>query len=270
MQNLDELLKLAKRACVAAGAEILKFYQNFNVSFKSDNSPITQADLSANKKIIEILSPSAIAICSEEQILKASANAPELFWLIDPLDGTREFIKQNGEFCVCIALIFRAQVVLGVIFIPITGELFFATKDSEVGYENLGVLIKNNLKFSPLNLKQVREKTGKNLMFISGKNPSSERIANALNLHQIRIGSAIKFCLLARGDGGIYHRTHPSNIWDNAAGELIATQSGATIIDLKTLKAPKYELNKLKFNNFIVISKNFKDKKDEIVNLALS
>lgn len=257
----DNLLNLAKCAAVAAGAEIMKFYQNCRVSFKEDKSPITQADLAANEKIIEILSQSSLPICSEERI---AATSDELFWLVDPLDGTREFIKQNGEFCVCIALISQARPILGVIFIPVSGELFYATKGGGVKREILGNA-SADVKFSPSNLARTRDKASKNLMFVSGETPVSTRLADALNLHQMRVGSAIKFCLLARGESGIYYRTHPSSIWDNAAGELIASEAGAAMIDLQTLKAPLYDTANLRCGKFIVIGEEFLERKVEIL-----
>jgi len=104
--GLDELLALAIDAAKKANAAIMQNYDKFDVFVKADKSPLTNADLAANDAIIRTLEPSDIAICSEERVLDSKRRmSEERFWLIDPLDGTKEFIARNGEFCVCIALI---------------------------------------------------------------------------------------------------------------------------------------------------------------------
>jgi len=127
---MSELLNLAIKAAISAGGEIMKFYssnsQALKVCLKDDSSPLTSADLAANEVILKELSKSGIKICSEESILQDSDK--DEFWLVDPLDGTKEFLARNGEFCVCIALIKEARPVLGVIFIPVSKELFTLMK----------------------------------------------------------------------------------------------------------------------------------------------
>ena len=187
MRRLNELLSLAKRAAVAAGAQILARLEDYELTRKTDGSPLTSADLAANAAIFEILEPSAVPICSEERILDAKISTQKseilddlkrrigceilggknfsyekldeilganfadeissddenlsrkdaLFWLVDPLDGTREFVKKNGEFCVCVALIWRYRPVLSAVFIPVSGELFYAVKGCDSGCEIL-------------------------------------------------------------------------------------------------------------------------------------
>ena len=120
---MSELLNLAKKAAVNAGAQIMKFYSADNtalkVCLKDDSSPLTSADLAANEAILKELKKSGIDICSEESVLSASSSKEGLFWLVDPLDGTKEFLAHNDEFCVCIALIKDTKPILGVIFLKI-------------------------------------------------------------------------------------------------------------------------------------------------------
>ena len=123
---MKELLKSAIQAAFDAGNEIIKHYDSYDLKYKSDNSPLTSADIAANEAIFSNLQKTKIPICSEEQILQDTDIST--FWLVDPLDGTREFIQKNGQFCVCIALIQDFKPVLGVIFIPTKNEIFYTLK----------------------------------------------------------------------------------------------------------------------------------------------
>ena len=279
MQNL---LNLAKLAALKAGDEIMKFYahkgfddeilaahstlpesarnqnrQDFEVNLKTDHSPVTSADLAANAAIFETLKSSQIRICSEEKILGESART---FWLIDPLDGTKDFIEGSGEFCVCIALIEDGRPVLGVIYVPVTGEIYSAAKDERTQKE----LYKSGAFISQI----LAAKEHAPQTIISGKrgkNITAGKLATALNLDIARLSSAIKYCRIAENLAGAYMRYSPSSIWDNAAGEIIAAGAGAKMIDLATLKEPIYDAASLKNNEFIVIAKDFLGRKDEIL-----
>ena len=285
MQNLENLLAVAKEAALKGGQEILKFYKKENseisakdkiqpksslpyeIYIKPDKSPVTQADLASNDKIFEILSKSGLPICSEEKILDENASE---FWLIDPLDGTNDFISGIGEFCVCIALIKEFRPVLGVIYIPISNELFYAAKNQGSHYEklpNFSVWQDENAQFSKRNLEKISTQAGKNLIAVSryGKNEIPNLLAQKLSLEPFRLSSAIKFCKIAEGSAEIYARFSPSSIWDNAAGEAIASESGAITIDLTTQNPPLYDTKNLKSNPFIVISQKFISRKDEIL-----
>ncbi|NLK66603.1 MAG: 3'(2'),5'-bisphosphate nucleotidase CysQ [Campylobacteraceae bacterium] len=244
---MKELLSLAKLAVSSASEVILKHYDDYTVVKKEDNSPLTSADIAANDKIFEILGKSGIEICSEERILD---NLGSLFWLVDPIDGTREFIKKNGEFCVCIALIKDGRPVLSVISIPVTGEVFYSSGNGEV-YKNGSLL---TTKKSP------------NLAFMgrSGNSKKRERINAHFNFEPKRLGSAIKFCRLAENEGAIYARFGDSSIWDNAAGDFLVEQSGGLMIDLKTREKPLYN-QKILSNNFICLDKNNAHLKDKIL-----
>jgi protein cysQ len=282
MQNLNELLRLAKLAAVKAGDEIIKFYvhkgfddkilaarstlpesarsQNrwdFEVNLKTDHSPVTSADLAANAAIFETLKSSQIPICSEEKILCESVRT---FWLIDPLDGTKDFIEGSGEFCVCIALIEDGRPALGVIYLPVTGEIYSAVKGGQTQKE----LCKSGA-FITQTLAAIERAPQTIISGKRGKNVTAGKLASALNLGITRLSSAIKYCRIAENLAGAYMRYSPSSIWDNAAGEMIAAGTGAKMIDLATLKAPIYDAASLKNNEFIVIAKDFLAREDEIL-----
>ena len=280
--KMQNLLNLAKLAALKAGDEIMKFYahkgfddeilasrstlpesvrsqnrRDFEVNLKTDHSPVTSADLAANAAIFETLKSSQIQICSEEKILGESART---FWLIDPLDGTKDFIEGSGEFCVCIALIEDGRPVLGVIYVPVTGEIYSAAKGERTQKE----LYKNGA-FIPQTLAAKESAPQTIISGKRGKNVMAGKLATALNLDIARLSSAIKYCRIAENLAGAYMRYSPSSIWDNAAGEMIAAGTGAKMIDLATLKAPTYDAASLKNNEFIVIAKDFLGREDEIL-----
>ncbi|WP_170019861.1 inositol monophosphatase family protein [Campylobacter sp. RM16190] len=278
MKDLNFLLELAKSAAFEGGKEILKFYQSseilmpinkkdearaYEIYIKPDKSPVTQADLASNDKIFEILSKSGLPICSEEKILDENASE---FWLIDPLDGTNDFISGVGEFCVCIALIQNYRPILGVIYVPISNEIYFAAKGLGTHYEKLKNFSSIQDQIASFSKQNLANKSQKRIAISRyGKNKIPLLLSQKLNLEPLHLSSAIKFCKIAEGMAEIYARFSPSSIWDNAAGEVIASEAGAVMIDLKTQNPPLYQTSNLKSNEFVVISKEFLDQKDEIL-----
>lgn len=249
---MKELLDLAKIAGYSAGKEILKHYDSYKLYEKQDKSPLTSADIVANEKIFEILSKSGYEICSEETILdeeKRTSNST--FWLVDPLDGTKEFIKKNGEFCVCIALIKNSRPVLASIYIPTKDEIFYSGGNKEI-YKN------NSL------IKPKPQTPNLSLLGRSSKSKKREIINAKFNFVPFSLGSAIKFCHLVENKAGIYARFGDSYIWDNAAGDFLVEQSGGMVIDLKTGDKPLYA-KKLLNNHFLALDKNNIYLKDEIL-----
>ena len=262
---MSELLNLAKKVAVNAGVQIMKFYSADNtalkVCLKDDSSPLTSADLAANEVILKELSKSGIKICSEESILQESVK--DEFWLVDPLDGTKEFLARNGEFCVCIALIKKARPVLGVIFIPVSKELFYA--DENGAFKE--ILDDNDEIIKRVDLNK-KDKILGNLIFSSRRGDAKEIefIGQSLNFEQRCIGSAIKFCRLVEF-GGAYLRFAPSYLWDNAAGEALVNFCGGKVFDANSGKEMSYELADLKSPFFIALSKNTLNLKDKITQL---
>ena len=248
---MSELLNLAIKAAISAGGEIMKFYssnsQALKVCLKDDSSPLTSADLAANEVILKELSKSGIKICSEESILQDSD----------------KFLARNGEFCVCIALIKEARPVLGVIFIPVSKELFYADENGafkEILGANDEVVEKQDLN--------EKAKSLNNFIFSSrrGETKRVTLIRDSLNLEQKCIGSAIKFCRLAEL-GGIYVRFSPSYLWDNAAGEAVVKFSGGKVLNASDRCEPSYKLADLKSPFYVAFGKNALSLEDEVFRL---
>lgn len=256
-------LKIAILAALEGGKEIIKVYSShFDVELKSDNSPVTLADKAADKVISEILKTTGIPIISEES---RTAEYPirkdwEQYWLVDPLDGTKEFIKRNGEFTVNIALMSNNIPILGVIYIPANHTLYFTSVDQKssnkiiLSEQELEVLdiIEGAQTIFPA---QVTEKI-KVLASRSHLNKATEEFIEDLKLNNdvevINIGSSLKFCMLAEGTANIYPRFGPTMEWDTAAGDAICRAVGISIIDQTTNKVIVYNKASLVNNNFIV------------------
>ncbi len=260
------LLLTVINAAVKAGEEILKIYNsNFDVEYKNDSSPLTIADKNAHNKICEFLEKTNYPILSEEgkNINYEERKNWEYFWMVDPLDGTKEFIKRNGEFTVNIALIHKQKSILGVIYIPVTETLYFAAENigayktlvtnQEEKIVDLEKLISSSQKL-PLALpdkkftvvasrSHLSEETE---MFIDGLKTKHKEI------EFISSGSSIKLCLVAEGSANIYPRFAPTMEWDTAAGQAICEIAGKSVIDYTTNKMLIYNKKDLLNNWFIV------------------
>ncbi|MDY4154456.1 3'(2'),5'-bisphosphate nucleotidase CysQ [Campylobacter sp.] len=254
-----DLINLAQRAAKAAGAEILRYYHegNFEVSTKEDNSPLTNADIAANDAIYFYLSQSGIDICSEEALLDtAKMSENDTFWLVDPLDGTKEFLARNGEFSVCIALIQKARPVFGLIYIPISSETFY-TSTLFQSFNDRGMIM---------------PQTGSNAI-ISGNSshsPSVDKMCDYFESERLRCGSAIKFCRVAQGIAAVYPRFCGSSLWDIAAGDAIVTAAGGGMFSMLTNEPLKYTGQQLRNDYFIAFSKDALAHKDKFLAYARS
>jgi 3'(2'), 5'-bisphosphate nucleotidase len=264
------LLKLAIEAAIEAGQEILKVYQtDFFVETKNDNTPVTLADKGASDIIIKKLSETNIPIISEEE------DAPDYeirknwvrFWMTDPLDGTKEFVKRNGEFTVNIALIENNQPVIGVIFSPVTKELFFAAVNLG-SFKVNGDVVGSEMTVDHPNISE-------RLIILGAKLPdkqlpkkytvvaSRSHLSRDLNQHIdslknlygdieiINVGSSIKQCWVAEGKAHEYMRLGITMEWDTAAGQCILEQSGCHLLDLETKLPMRYNKASLKNNYFV-------------------
>ena len=230
-------LTIAINAALSAGNEILNVYntEDFEIELKSDNSPLTIADQKAHKIIVEHLSKTNIPILSEEgkNIPYQERSNWDFYWLVDPLDGTKEFIKRNGEFTVNIALIKKNTPVLGVIYVPVTKDLYFSEKESgaykainvdfDSDVSDLNSLIQISFKL-PLLLEN------DNFTVVGSRshmNDETEKFISKLkdihgNVDIISKGSSLKICMVAEGIANIYPRFAPTMEWDTAAGHAIA------------------------------------------------
>jgi 3'(2'), 5'-bisphosphate nucleotidase len=261
---MQQLLKTAIKATLEAGKAILEVYhsEEFDVEMKVDNSPLTKADKTSHNIIMSFLSKTNIPVLSEEgkSISYEERKDWKLLWIVDPLDGTKEFIKRNGEFTVNIALIENQKPLIGAIFVPVAGQLYFSSKEmgtfkTKVDLENYDTdyLVANADKL-PL---QREDKTftivaSRSHMSLETKSYVQEmrNIHGAVNL--ISKGSSLKFCMVAEGKANCYPRFAPTMEWDTAAGQAICEQSGFNVIDYEKKIKLEYNKDSLINNWFLV------------------
>lgn len=244
-ENLHKLLETAISASLEAGHEILSVYQHpdadFKVEMKSDNSPLTLADRKAHRVIVDRLRQTPFPILSEESRSTEYEERGKwpVFWLVDPLDGTKEFIKRNGEFTVNIALIAHGNPILGVVYIPVKEVLYFGYSPKGA-YKIEGINIHNGTDFAksgnPVQQLPLDSHADKYRVVASRSHMSDETREFIEKLRQehgetefISVGSSIKICLVAEGSADIYPRFAPTMEWDTAAGHAIAIAAGKNI-----------------------------------------
>lgn len=264
--KIEYLLFGAIKASVKAGDEILKVYDSdFAVEQKDDKSPLTLADKNAHNAICESLESYNIPVLSEEgKSMEYSERTKwEYFWMVDPLDGTKEFVKRNGEFTVNIALIHNQKSILGVIYVPVTKTLYFAAEN--VGSYKSEIL---NLKFDYASLEQLINSsqklplatTTKKFTVVASRSHLSEEtqmfIDGLKTAHKevdfLSSGSSIKLCLVAEGSANVYPRFAPTMEWDTAAGQAICEIAGKQVMDYTTNQTLLYNKPNLLNNWFIV------------------
>jgi len=226
--SLELLGNLAKEA----GKAILEVYETrFEVEQKEDSSPLTLADRRSHQIISAGLKSAypEIPVLSEEgkQVSYAVRKAWPRFWLVDPLDGTKEFVKRNGEFTVNIALIEGTAPVIGVIYLPVLDRLFLA--DIREGCREVHHQEEIRLRVGDLQPRR----TVRVLQSRSHPSPNLEALLENLPSHESVIrGSALKFCAIAAGEADFYPRLGPTWEWDTAAGQAIVTAAGGVMVDL--------------------------------------
>lgn len=250
--NYANYLYIAIRAAVDAGKSIMDIYTDpeadFEIERKADNSPLTRADKAAHHLIANALSVTPYPLLSEEgsEIPYEERAKWETLWIVDPLDGTKEFIKKNGEFTVNIALVAKGVPVLGVIYVPVRRELYFAA-DTEGAYKLKDVDCSNQPSIDELKQKAVRlpiPLAHQSIVVVASRSHQTEETTAFIeNLRKqgkpltlISSGSGLKICLVAEGSADIYPRFAPTMEWDTAAGHAIARAAGCNIyhIDEKT------------------------------------
>lgn len=232
-------------AALAAGEKILSIYNDpasdFQIERKADNSPLTIADRMAHEVIGQMLSKTPFPILSEEgkSIAYEERSAWPKLWIVDPLDGTKEFIKRNGEFTVNIALVDHSVPRLGVIFLPVKQVLYFGA-DGLGAYKLSGITSRDGVPLEDLIGKAVKmpvESHRDNYVVVASRShltPETEKyIEEAKASHQkvelISSGSSIKICLVAEGAADVYPRFAPTMEWDTAAGHAIARAAGMEV-----------------------------------------
>ena len=248
--DINKIIDVAK----AAGDKILEIYnkESFNHQLKIDNSPLTEADIAAHNLIqqrLEMITPT-IPILSEE-----SSTIPwdkrkkwECYWLVDPLDGTKEFIKKNGEFTVNIALIYKHEPILGVVHAPVLNETWIGEQ---------GKPSKKIEKGNTRTIKVKQYKPGEVHKVVSSRSHAGDSLNEFLKelekYELVSMGSSIKLCLVAEGKAHLYPRLGPTSEWDTAAAHAIVNAAGGKVIDNETQMPLQYNTkDSLRNPHFIV------------------
>ncbi|MFW6334632.1 MAG: 3'(2'),5'-bisphosphate nucleotidase CysQ [Desulfosalsimonas sp.] len=262
-------LAAAVFAALEAGAAALEVYeQDFDVEEKSDHSPLTLADRRAHEIISSALGHLEIPVLSEEgrDIAYAERKNWQQLWIVDPLDGTKEFVKKNGEFTINIALAEGGRPVLGVVFVPVKDMLYFAAentgsffaegKDIRGRQENISAA---DLARAAVRL-PVADSSKRPYTIMGSRSHASpeleafvqEKKKQYPDLEFISAGSSLKFCLVAEGRADLYPRTGPTMEWDTAAGQAVVEQAGGAVLEFETSRPLRYNKEDLVNPWFIV------------------
>ena len=267
-------------AALRAGEDILSIYDDpasdFEIEKKADNSPLTIADRKAHEVIAAFLQDTPYPLLSEEgkHLPYAERRGWETLWIVDPLDGTKEFIKRNGEFTVNIALVHHSVPVMGVIYLPVKRELYFA-EEGMGAYKLSGITMRAESTLEELMASAVRlpDKAEHDKFVIvasrSHLSPETEDyIENMKQQHPdvelISSGSSIKICLVAEGKADVYPRFAPTMEWDTAAGHAIARAAGMEIYQAGKEEPLQYNKENLLNPWFIVQPGRMKTKKQVV------
>lgn len=223
-----------KKIALNSGMAIMEIYkQDFSIEYKDDESPLTQADLEANEIICSSLKSlyPAIPIMSEEnkQISYAKRKNWDFYWCVDPIDGTKEFIKKNDEFTVNIALIHKNTPTLGVVYAPALGEIYFAKKTEGAFIEKIieHKIVPNSKKRLPF----IKQENFKVVASKSHLSIETQEFIDQLSIIHPTLttqskGSSLKLCMIATGEANIYPRLAPTMEWDTAAADAIVREAG--------------------------------------------
>ncbi len=264
---MNNLLRIAINASIEAGLEILTIYHApFEIEYKADESPLTTADTAANKIIMKHLSQTDIPVLSEEgrSIPYQERKNWTKLWIVDPLDGTKEFIKKNDEFTVNIALVANGKPTMGVIYAPVLDELYY-------GEQNLGAFKvseaskrfsnnKLNGKAQKLPLPIIKTDFG----IVASRSHLSAETSTYIDemktthgsVQIITKGSSLKLCMIAEGMADVYPRFSPTSEWDIAAGHAIVNAAGGKIVQAENHeKELFYNKEDILNPNFIALAK---------------
>lgn len=218
----ESALRCAKELALKAGAQIMRIYEkDFSVEYKDDKSPLTEADKTANDIIVDELAKQfpEYAILAEESADDKSRLENDYCWIVDPLDGTKEFVKKNGEFTVNIALTYKKRPVLGVIFAPALEELYYAARGE-------GAYLHSNEATRTLT---VSDRTDA-LRFVASRSHISDKMQKVIDEEKPaelkQIGSSLKGCLIAKAEADIYYRFGKTMEWDTCAMQCIVEEAG--------------------------------------------
>ncbi len=251
--EIKELLDAVNQIAQAAGEGIMEVYAtDFEVIQKEDKSPLTQADMAAHETIVsglEKITPDWPILSEESATIPYSERANwQRYWLVDPLDGTREFVKRNGEFTVNIALIDDQKPILGVVYVPVTGVLYFAAVGAGAfkglpGQSPTPIRVRSCPK-DCLTVAGSRSHGGEYLQkFVEGLETEVKLVS---------FGSSLKMCLVAEGEVDVYPRFGPTSEWDTAAAQCVVEQAGGYLTDMQ-LQRLRYNAKESLLNPYFLV-----------------
>ena len=250
--QLMELLPQVVTIAQQAGEKIMSVYRSadFSVQHKGDNSPLTAADLASHHHIVESLSKlmPSYPILSEE-----SASIPfdersgwQTYWLVDPLDGTREFVKRNDEFSILIALIHKHRPILGVVHAPALGETWFASQGN-------GAFKQTQNRTQPIHTRPTQAPL-KIMGSKSHRDANMPLFLEKIGAHDYAVlGSILKACLVAEGKADLYPRLGPTSEWDTAAAQIIVEEAGGHFVQADSMQAMQYNTKESLINPYFFV-----------------
>lgn len=251
--NLEKILEVCKEISITAGEAIMEIYnscKDMQVEYKEGDMPLTAADKASNRLILERLLKEFpdIAILSEEEKDHKERLQNDYCFIVDPLDGTKEFLKRNGQFTVNIALSYKHKSILGVIYVPVTGELYYAL-------ENKGAFLQIKQEVKRL---KVSDRT-EDLRVVVSNSHGCEQMDRLLEKYHltnfVSVGSSLKGCMVARGDAEVYYRYNPTMEWDTAAMQCIAEEAGAVFKQMDNTEMLYNRENSLNAKGFYIINR---------------
>lgn len=259
------MLKTIILTALKAGAAIMEIYaKDFDIEYKDDKSPLTEADTASNKIIVESLkanTPYPIISEEEKEVPYEIRSQYERYWLIDPIDGTKEFIKRNGEFTVNIALIENGVPIMGVVYAPAIEELYFADKEKGA-YKASG--IKPTDEAPTVHSKRIKLEKGAppkgKIRVVASKShlsPETSEYIDGLKKDYVEVevvskGSSLKLCMVAEGSADTYPRFAPTMEWDTGAGQAICEIAGYTVVNYPEMTHLRYNRENMLNGWFLV------------------
>lgn len=260
----NDLLPMLIMLCRSTGNRIVEIYNgNFEIEHKSDMTPVTCADIAASSALVsglEMITPH-IPVLSEEMVAVPfeTRRQWQRYWLIDPIDGTREFINRTGEFTINIALIENNKPILGVVYAPIIEVCYYATQN------NGAFKLTNQQESQRLQVRACDEQTTVVAVGRCGTPPEFKAYVDKLHApHLIKIGSSLKPCIIAEGSADIYPRFGPTSEWDTAAAQCILEEAGGSITDFN-LQPLRYNTKESLLNpNFLAFGDTAQDWKKHL------
>jgi len=261
------MLNLIIKAALQAGHEIMKIYDQPNktwqVERKADNSPLTLADRRSHAVIAEALAATPYPVLSEEGSMQSYAERSQwqVFWLVDPLDGTKEFLKRNGEFTVNIALIEHNRPVMGVVYAPALNQLYYGTDNGGAFFAEVSARM--DFPETPRQLPLTKREDGEPWRIVASRShlsPETETYIERMRcthgeINLVNAGSSLKLCLVAAGKADVYPRLAPTMEWDTGAGDAICRAAGCSVVNTDTGQPLTYNKEDL-HNPYFIVQRN--------------